>query len=491
MNPGDPVGLRIPPHSEEAERGVLGSVLLDPMDALMKTQEAGLAPESFYDRRHQALYQALQQMLSANVPMDGLTIGEWLKDRNELDKVGGYDYLLQMQTDTLVSAHVGFYSEIVAEKKRYRALIEIAGKMIDEAYVGEYTAKELMQEFPARISRLMVHGSDKTNRAILDAWMERMEKIKRKELKAGLTLPWRKLDTAMCGLQPGLIILGARPSVGKTTLAINIADYQARQGIPGAWVPCDMGWEQTLVRSVIRESRVSLPRLNRGFARWNQVETVRECTELVGGWPLYPIEENMLNPIMTGIRMLKLKHDIQYVVIDFLTLLHVDGWRGDRRTEIGMITGSLKRLALELGIPILLLSQLSRGTVKDARRPRLDDFRESGDIEQDATQAILMSKALPEDYEDYDFNTKESPLPEDAEKRYLRGIIVDLAKSQQGETGEIEMWQRPNYFRMDDADASFCDLRGKLSEYGNDLKKDDVCDPDEPCVCDGDEEVEV
>lgn len=481
-------GLRVPPHSEEAERGVLGSVLLDPVDSLLKVK--GLCPESFYDRRHQALFQQLQAMLTANVPMDGLTIGEWLKDRNELDRVGGYDYLIQLQADTLVPAHIGFYSDIVSEKKRYRALIDIAANMMDEAYAGEKDAKVLMQEFPARIARLMVNGSERTNKAILDAWVERMEKIKKGELQAGLSLPWRKLDMAMCGLQPGLIVLGARPSVGKTTLAVNISDHQARQGIPGAWVPCDMGWEQTLVRSVIRESRVSLPRLNRGFARWNQVQSVRECAALVSSWPLYPIEENTLGPIMTGIRMLKLKHDIQYVVIDFLTLLHVEDWRGDRRTEIGQITGSLKRLGLELGIPILLLSQLSRGTVKDARRPRLDDFRESGDIEQDATQAILMSKALPEDYEDYDYNTKENPLPEDAEKRYLRGIVVDLAKSQQGETGEILMWQRPNYFRMDDADAGFCDLRGKLSEYGNDLKKDDACDPEEPCVCDGDDEVE-
>jgi replicative DNA helicase len=489
-------GLLVPPHSVEAEEGVLGSILLDPVNSLLKAMEAGVCAESFYDRRHQALFSGLQAMLSANAPMDAITIGEWLKDRNELDRCGGYDYLVRLQADTLVPAHVDYYSKIVSEKRMYRAIIEVAQKMMDDAYCLERPARDLLQEFPARLARLMASDGSKTNAALLDAWVERMEKIKNGELQAGLPLPWVDLDKMMCGLQPGLIMLGARPSVGKTTLAVNVVDHLARQGYPGAWVPRDMGWEQTLVRSVIRESRVSLPRLNRGFARWSQIETVRECARLVKSWPLHAIEESSLQAILTQARMLKLKHDIQYLVIDFLTLLHVDGWRGERRTEIGRITGELKGLGLELGIPVILLSQLSRGSVKDGgRRPRMDDFRESGDIEQDATQAILLSKALPEDYNDFKppkkGEEKESPLPVDADKRYLRGVIVDLAKNQQGETGWVEMWMRPNYFRMEEAEPGFCDLTARLSEFGADLKKDEACDPAEPCVVDGEEEVEV
>lgn len=488
-------GLRIPPYSIEAEDGVLGSVLLNPVDSMIKALDAGITAESFYDRRNQALFAELKAMLDANVPMDALTIGEWLKDRNELDRCGGYDRLVGLQSDMLVAAHVSHYSKIVAEKKLYRSIIEIASGMIDEAYKVERPAMDILQEFPEKLARLMASDGRRSNAQILDAWMERMELIRKGELRPGLPLPWRGLDKMMCGLQPGLIVIGARPSVGKTTLAVNITDFLARKGIPGAWVPQDMGWEQTLVRSVIRESRVSLPRLNRGYARWNQVETVRQCKDLVKSWPLYPIESPTLQTILTQSRMLKLKHDIQYVVIDFLTLLHVEGWRGDRRTEIGRITGSLKALALELGIPVILLSQLARGSVKDGgRRPRLDDLRESGDIEQDATQVLLLSKADPEDYEDYrppeKGEEKQSPLPEDAEARYLRGVIVDLAKNQQGEIGPIEMWQRPNYFRMDEAESGFCDLFSKLSEYGSQLKEDEVCDPNEPCLTDGEDEVE-
>lgn len=485
-------GLRIPPYSEEAERGVLGSILLDPVDSLLKALDAGVCAESFFDRRHKALFHQLQAMLSTNTPMDALTIGEWLKDRNELESSGGYDYLILLQDAAIVPAHVGHYSKIVSEKKMYRSIIEVASKMIDDAYSMERDAKAILQEFPARLARMMTSDGATTNAAILDAWMDRMEKIKKGELKPGLELPWDKLNRMMCGLQPGLIMIGARPSVGKTTLAVNLVDHLARSGVPGAWVPRDMGWEQTLVRSVIRESGVSLPKLNRGYARWSQIQTVKDCVRLVKSWPLHAINESSLEGILTQARMLKLKHDIKFLVIDFLTLLHVDGWRGERRTEIGRITGELKGLGLDLGIPVILLSQLSRGSVKDGnRRPRMDDFRESGDIEQDATQAILLSKALPEDYEDYDPNMKVSPLPEDADARYLRGVVLDLAKNQQGETGWIETWMRPNYFRMEPAEPGFCDLRGKLSEYGADLRNDEVCDPEEPCVVDGEREDEV
>ena len=483
--------LRIPPHSVEAERGVLGSLLLDPMNSIGKAQGAGVSAESFFDLRHQTLYKNLLEMACANVPMDALTIGEWLKDRGDLERVGGFEYLVELQGATLVPAHVEHYSGIVAEKKLYRSIIDVSAKMMDAAYTGEDGAKKLLHEFPARIARLVASSDSMTNAVIIDAWLDRIEKIKNGELKPGLPLPWDALDRMMCGLKPGLIMLGARPSVGKTSLAVGISDHLASQGIPGAWVPRDMGWEQTLVRSIIRESRVSLPRLDRGYARWNQVQTVKECGELVKKWPLYPINECFLDNIMTQARMLKLKYDIQYLILDFLTLFYVEHWRGERRTEIGRITGSLKGLGLDLGIPVILLSQLSRASVKEGRRARMDDFRESGDIEQDATQAILLSKAAPDDYDAYDKDTNPQPLPDDADRRFLRGVVVDLAKNQQGETGMVEMWLRPNYFRFERAEPGWVDLQARLSEFRRQTEQDEVCDPDELAVCDGDDDVEI
>ena len=488
MNDGS--GLRVPPHSAEAERGVLGSVLLDPLECLGKTQTAGLVDVSFYDRRHQELYLQMVEMASAGVPMDALTIGEWLKGHDALEKVGGYDYLIELQDAQLVTAHVQHYSEIVLEKRRLRDLIMLGSNVVDRVYKGELSASELEQMASSELVSLMNRKQDVSNKALLDAWYERMEGIKRGEIQNGLPLPWPGLDDMMCGLQPGLIVVGARPSAGKTTMAVNLSDYLVREGCHGASACLDMSREQLLVRSVIRESRVSLPRLNRGYARWSQIETVKECKNLVAKWPLHVIEERTLQGVCSQARMLKLKFDIQFLVIDFLTQLHVEGWRGDRRTEIGRITSTLKALAFDLGIPVILLSQLSRGSVKDARAPRLDDLRESGDIEQDATQVLLIYKALPEYYEAYDKDNNPEPLPEDADRRFLRGVIFDLAKNQQGETGMVEMWMRPNYFRFEEAEPGFVDLQGKLAEFGMETAKDDACDPSEDAVTDTDD-VEV
>lgn len=490
-NADNPSQFRVPPHSLEAERGVLGSILLDPMQSIARAQESGLQPASFFDRRNQALYKSLCDMLRANVPMDALTISEWLKDANQLDEVGGLDYLIELQEATLVPAHVAHYSEIVVEKKLYRDMIRIGAQMVEDAYECGEPAGKLLQNVPAKLARLMNEKRDADNQSVLDKWFKRMEAIKNGEIRNGLPLPWPALDEMLCGLQPGLIVIGARPSAGKTTMEVNICDFLAQQGIAGARGCLDMSHEQLLVRSVIRESRVSLPRLNRGYARWSQIETVRECKDLVARWPFHIITGRSLDGICTQARMLKLKHDIQYLTVDFLTQVHVDNWRGDRRNEIGKITATLKALAFDLDIPVILLSQLSRGSVKDSRPPRLDDLRESGDIEQDATQVLLVYKALPQDYADYDKESNPEPLPEDADRRYLRGTIFDLAKNQQGETGLVEMWMRPNYFRFQHAEPEFMDLEHRLSEFGQETRNDDVCDAAEPAVCDGDDEVDV
>lgn len=488
-------GLRIPPHSEEAERGVLGSVLLDPHNSLHKARETGLQAESFYDRRHQALYDALHKMSITNMPMDAITIAQWLSDHNELERVGGYDYLIQLQDYTIVPAHVAFYSEIVAEKKRMRRIIELGSKYIDEAYKGEDESKVLMQGMSSDMVKMMSHRQHETNQDVLDKWYAKMEAIKKKEITNGLPMPWPEVDKMFTGLTTGLHVVGARPSTGKTTYAVNVVDFLVRQGCPVLWNSMDMGVEQTLVRSVIRESRVSLPRLQYGHARWNQVETVKNAKDVVAQWPMHFTMERSLQGVLSDARMMKLKFDIQLLVIDHLTLMHVDNWRGDRRTEIGKITSELKGLAFDLDIPVMLLSQLSRGSAKEERRPRLDDLRESGDVEQDATTVMLLSKAQPRDYNDFVEPLKgeelQSPLPKDAERSFLRGIVFDMAKNQQGQTSQCEMWMRPNYFRFEQADAGWSDLKGKLSEYGAETTADEMTDEPGGVVTDTDEEIEL
>ena len=485
-------GMRVPPHSEEAEIGVLGSVLLDPLPSIGTAQAKRLTAEMFYDQRHQALYRCLLEMVSENFGMDALTIGEWLKDHNELERVGGYDHLVKLQDATLVPAHVEYYAQIVIEKHRYRAVIALASGVVGDAYKAEIPAFDILQGMSGDLVRLMDRRTVETNADVLERWYARMVAIKNGDRTNGLPLPWPKLDAMMCGLEPGLILVGARPSAGKTTLEVNIVDYLAREGCPVGRACLDMSKEALLSRSVIRESRVSLPLLKYGYARWNQLETVRECKDLVASWPIHVIEDNTLEGICSTARMLKLKHGIELLTVDFAQLITTGNGHMDSNMNalMGMVTKQLKALAFELDIPVVLLSQLSRGSDKDDRRPRLSDLRDSGNLEQNATQVILMSKAKPEDYFDYDKTLNPEPLPEDADRRILRGVILDLAKNQNGEIGALEVWLRPNYFRFEEAEPEFNGLKEKLVAYEKDAKADAASDLNEPVVCDGDDEVE-
>ncbi len=486
-------GLRVPPYSEEAEMGLLGSILLEPMVSLGRAQGVQLRPDMFYDRRHQLLFNALVDMARDGRAMDGLTIADWLKDRNEMEMVGGFDYLLRLQAEAGVAAHVEHYAQIVVEKSLRRSVVAQATALIDDAYSGELDGHELVRTVPARFTQLAAMRQGESNQEVLDRWYARMEDIKKGIISNGLPLPWPSMDKMMCGLEPGLILVGARPSCGKTTLEVNIADFLAREGCPVARACLDMSKEALLVRSVMRESRVSLPRMKYGYARWSQISTVKECKDLVAGWPFHVIEDGTLDGICSAARMLKLKHDIELLTVDFAQLVTTGNGHLDANMNalLGLVTKQLKALAFELDIPVLLLSQLSRGSDKDARRPKLSDLRDSGNLEQNATQVILMSKAKPEDYEAYDQSTNPEPLSKDVDRRILRGLVVDLAKNQQGEIGALEMWLRPNYFRIEEAEPEFTDLHAKLGQFTRETNADEVCDPNEEAVCDGDDEVEI
>ncbi len=485
----NPDGLRVPPHSEEAERGVIGSILLDPPSSLGKAQGKHLRAEMFYDRRHQALFNSLLDMLGSGKAMDAITIGEWLKARNELELVGGYNYLVQLQDSTLVPAHIEFYSDIVVEKYKLRRIINLGSQMVDDAYKGEDDADNLIESIPSKLVKISgMQTRDVTNQEVLDAWYQKMVDIKEGRRSNGLPLPWDGLNTMMCGLEPGLIVIGALRSTGKTTLELNICDYLAAQGVPVARACLDMSREQLLCRSVICAARVSMPRIKRGYARWNQLETVRECKDLVAKWPFHVIESNTVEEICREARMLKLKHDIQLLTVDFAQLvgsLENPKLEGQLVILMGVVTKALKALAFELEIPVILLSQLNRASGKageKARRPVLSDLRDSGKIEENATQVLLLSKALEDDL--------PMELPEDADRGFYRPVIFDLAKNQNGETGEIHMVLRPNYFRFDESEPEYVDMKYKLAEFRRETEKE-IAESDIPGARETDTDVEV
>jgi len=471
---------------------VLGSVLLAPMESIGKAVLAGVKGVSFYDRRNQVLWDGLVEMSGSGVGMDAITIMEFLKNTERLDKAGGFDRLVELQDAAVVPAHVEHYSNIVLEKATLRSIIALGSNVIDEAYLGEADGGAILQRLSGRLVALLENRTQESNQVALDRWYQRMVDIKNGLRTNGLPLPWPVLNKMMSGLEPGLILVGARPSCGKTTLEVNICDFLARNGVEVARACLDMSREALLVRSVIRESRVSLPRMKYGFARWSQLETVRECKDLVASWPHHVIEDNTLDGICSTARMLKLKHNIELLTVDFAQLITSGNGAldGNMNALMGQVTKKLKALAFELDIPVLLLSQLNRGSDKDDRRPVLSDLRDSGNLEQNATQVILMSKAKQEDYSGYDKESNPEPLPEDVDRRILRGIVFDLAKNQNGETGMVEMWMRPNYFRFEQAESEFMDIDFKRAEWVRETNTDEACDPAEACVCDTDGEID-
>jgi replicative DNA helicase len=239
MIQGDPGGLRIPPHSDEAERGVLGSILLDPQGALDKCLAKRLGADCFYDPRHQALFEQMVDMSQANMPMDAITIGEWLKGHNALGKVGGYDYLVQLQDSTLVPSHVEYYCDIVMDKRLYRLLIEQSSEIVDAAYRGEDEAMTLVGEAESNLFKLSEHGSEQIpdwKDSVKNAFTE-IENTDPNQLITGVTTGYIGLNERLGGLQKtDMIVLAARPAMGKTSLALNIAE-NAALGVHGKRVP--------------------------------------------------------------------------------------------------------------------------------------------------------------------------------------------------------------------------------------------------------------
>ena len=266
--PGEAGSLRVPPHSVEAERGVLGSILLDPSASVDKCVARRLRPASFFDRRHQLLFEQLVEMSQSNRPMDALTIQEWLKERELLDKVGGDGYLLELQESTLVPAHVEFYSDIVLEKSICRTLIERSAETIDAAYRGESDAALLIAEAETSLFELSGHGHEKIpawKESIRSAFVE-IENTDPNQLMSGVTTGYVGLNKKLGGLnKTDMVVLAARPAMGKTSLALNIAE-NAALGVHGKPVPVavfslEMSREQLVRRMLFSHAKLSSERL--------------------------------------------------------------------------------------------------------------------------------------------------------------------------------------------------------------------------------------
>ncbi|MBU1694463.1 MAG: replicative DNA helicase [Verrucomicrobia bacterium] len=445
---------RIPPYSEDAERGVLGSALLDAGRVVDLAVERGPRPESFYVPAHQALFELFIEMNHEGRPVDLLTVGDRLRERGQLEQMGSAAFLEHLVDSTPTPAHAEYYIELVRQKHLLRLIIDRAREAIDTTYAAEEDADSIL----GKVEQSFFEISD-LQRGQMPPWpnlivqaVEEIEKIY--ALKKGLTgIPtgFHDLDRILLGLQPAdMIVLAARPSMGKTSLALNIVenvalglggDHEAR---PVAVFSLEMSREQLVRRMICSHAEVSSHKLSGGYISteyhgrlMNSASALNKAKVLLDDTAGLEVLE-----LRSRARRLKRRFDIQLIVVDYMQMLNYPQFASEgRQRETAAISGALKGMAKELRIPVLVLSQLSRApeTRSTTAIPRLSDLRDSGSIEQDADVVLLLRR--PCKYAD------------DQEHEDITLAIVEVAKHRNGPTGIVKMNFEEDFTRFENRAA--------------------------------------
>jgi replicative DNA helicase len=423
---------RIPPQNIEAERSTLGSMMLD-KEAILKGVEV-LKPEDFYREAHRVVFEVMAQLANKGEPVDLITVSEELKQRNMLDKIGGVAYLTTLANSVPTSANIEHYARIVEEKSILRAVITAASNILAMGYAGTEEISVILDDAEKQIFQVSQKRNVKgfvSLKNILIETFERIEKIY--ESKGGVTgvsSGFVDLDRMTAGLQPSdLIILAARPSMGKTTFALNIARNVAVESkIPVVVFSMEMSKEQLALKLLCSEAGVDNQRIRTGTLMDNDwprlsyaLGRLSDCNIFIDDTPGLTALE-----IRSRARRIKSEHGLGLIVIDYLQLMQSSSRNRseNRQQEVSEISRSLKSLAREVSVPVISLSQLSRAVEQRTdKKPFLADLRESGSLEQDADMVAFLYR------EDY-YN------PE-SDKKNITELII--AKQRNGPVGTIEL----------------------------------------------------
>lgn len=422
---------RIPPQNQEAEQAVLGAILLQ-SEALITAMER-VQVEDFYLPGHQHIFEAMIELNEENQPIDLITLTSHLQDKKLLDEVGGVSYLARLANAVPTAANVDYYAQIIEEKSMLRRLIRTATQIVTESYAGDDDVSALLSDAERKILEISNQRSSSGFIAIKDVLMEVYEKVENlNENQGGTTgIPsgFQDLDKMTAGFQRSdLIIVAARPSVGKTAFALNIAQnvgVRAKETV--AIFSLEMSAAQLVQRMICAESNVDATRLRTGSLEdddWEKltmsIASLSEAEIYIDDTPGVTVAD-----IRAKCRRLKKERGLGMILIDYLQLIHGRGKAGEsRQQEVSEISRTLKQIARELEVPVIALSQLSRGVEqRQDKRPMMSDLRESGSIEQDADIVAFL-------YRD-DYYDKES------EKKNIIEIII--AKQRNGPVGTVEL----------------------------------------------------
>jgi replicative DNA helicase len=453
---------KIPPQAIEVEEAVLGALMLEKSTYILVADI--LKADSFYKEEHQKIFKVIQDLVANEKPVDLLMVTQELKNRQELDEVGGPVYITQLTSRVASAAHIDFHARIIAQKYIQRELIRISSEIQVKSYDDSMELDDLIDYAESSLFKVTEGNISKESQPIKPLLREAIERIEANSKKpdglSGIASGFSKLDKITSGWQnTDLIIIAARPAMGKTALVLSMARNMAvAKKVPVAVFSLEMSSLQLVNRLIGSETELGSEKIKSGrLEDWEwelfnrRLKTLENASLFIDDTPALSIFE-----FRAKCRRLKMQHDIGIVIVDYLQLMTVGtDLKGNREQEVSMISRNLKAIAKEVNIPIIALSQLNRSVEsREGRRPQLSDLRESGAIEQDADMVMFIHR--PEYY----------GITQDADGNSLIGMAeIIIAKHRNGSTGEIQLAFKSHLARFSDVEE--VSLAGISDDFGN------------------------
>lgn len=421
---------RIPPHSVESEQSILGSILLD-KEAIITVTET-IKSEDFYKEAHKIIYECMMKLNNKSEPIDLITLTEELKKQGHLEDIGGISYITSLSTIVPTTSNVKYYADIVKEKSVLRKLIKVSNDILNLGYDSSIKVEDILEKAEKRIFDISQEKSSEDFQTINSVLMDTYDMIEKlytnKEDITGITTGFEDLNKKTNGLQrTDLILVAARPAMGKTAFSLNLVQNAALKGNASVAVfSLEMSKEQLVQRMLSAQSHVELKKIKTGNLDENDWPRIIDAMSVLSNASIY-IDDTpgiRIGELRSKCRKLKIEKGLDLILIDYLQLMEGDGGNESRQQEISKISRSLKIIAKELNCPVVALSQLSRAPEQRSdHRPMLADLRESGAIEQDADIVMFL-------YRDEYYHP-------DSERKNIGEIII--AKNRHGETGSVEL----------------------------------------------------
>jgi replicative DNA helicase len=439
------LAAKVPPQNLEAEQSILGSLMLD--ESAWDSVVDILSHQEFYRPSHQKLFETIFSLKSKQQAVDLITITNALQASGEIETVGGSEYLIELVNKTVSSANIVSYAKIVREKALLRKMISASTSIVEKAYTEDFVDVESFldsaeAEFYKLSDNKKAEGLVAPMEIVKNAVMKIEELYKRKADVTGVATGFTHLDRMTAGLQPGeLIIIAARPSMGKTAFSLNLAQHMAlRQKKAVAYFSLEMARDAVMMRILGSEARINMKDIRNGRIGDSGWPKLIQVAGQVSEAPLFIDETSGISPfeVRSRARRMKAQHGLDIIIIDYLQLMDLKQKVESRERAVSEISKTLKAIAKELKIPVIALAQLNRGVEgRSDRRPMLSDLRESGSIEQDADVIMMLYR---DDYYD----------KEDQEKQGHAEVII--GKQRNGPTGTVKLKFEAEYGRFRDAD---------------------------------------